>query len=377
MQNERSYDRFHRNADQIYRITIVASDAFKAAVNPAGMPAGLRAEMPQIVNTVRLSRLSEVLFETGTRKFEEKRVFYADSTFLDVFSFELLRGERRAALQRPNAVLMTEEMAMKYFGSSDAVGKTLRRDNGDLVTVTGVLANIPGNSSLQFDFILPMSAIAQSDNDLRNNVWAPFDYYSYVELSKSFVPSTANLAGLEREMTRIYQQHIPRDRIKADFHLQHLTSIHLHSDGLQVDLPGHGNTQYVNIFFIVAIFILLVACINFMNLATARSARRAKEVGLRKVVGALRGQLMGQFLGESLLISFFALLLAVALVGLALPASNRLAAIWPFATGLWLLNLSSTGIPALQKQICYICRCRSLRSIAGWKALPIISSWAG
>jgi ABC-type antimicrobial peptide transport system permease subunit len=325
VQNELSYDRFHRNADQIYRITVVASDQFKAAVNPAGMPAGLRAEMPQIKNTVRLSHQSTVLFETGTRKFEEKRVFYADSTFLDVFSFELLRGDRQTALQRPDGVLITEDMAGKYFGSSDALGKTLKVDNGGLVTVTGVLANIPGNSSLQFDFILPMSAIAQSNDDLRNNVWTSFNFYSYVQLDKSLVPTPANLAGLEREMTRISQKHVPKEVMKVDFYLQPLTSIHLHSDGLQVDLPGHGNIQYVDIFFIVAIFILLVACINFMNLATARSARRAKEVGLRKVVGAVRGQLIGQFLGESLLISFFALLVAVAVVGLALPAFNQLA----------------------------------------------------
>lgn len=325
VQNELSYDRFHRNADEIYRITVVASDQFKAAVNPAGMPAGLRSEMPQIKNTVRLSHPSTALFETGTRKFEEKRVFYADSTFLDVFSFELLRGDRQTALQRPNGVLLTEDMARKYFGSVDVLGKTLKVDNGDLVTVTGVLADIPGNSSLQFDFILPMSAIARSNDDLKNNVWGSFNYYSFVQLDKSFAPTPANLAGMDREMTRIFGKHIPRDQMKADFFLQPLTAIHLHSEGLQVDLPGHGNIQYVDIFFIVAIFILLVACINFMNLATARSARRAKEVGLRKVVGALRGQLIGQFLGESLLISFFALVAAVALVGLVLPAFNQLA----------------------------------------------------
>jgi ABC-type antimicrobial peptide transport system permease subunit len=325
VQNELSYDRFHRDADQIYRITVVASDQFKAAVNPAGMPAGLRAEMPQVKNTVRLSHQSTVLFETGTRKFEEKRVFYADSTFLDVFSFGLLRGDRQTALQRPDGVLITEDMARKYFASEDALGKTLKVNNGSLVTVTGVLADIPGNSSLQFDFILPMSAIAQSNDDLKNNVWTSFNFYSYVQLDKSFVPSAANLAGMDREMTRIFQKHVPRDMMKADFFLQPLASIHLHSEGLQIDLPGHGNIQYVDIFFIVAIFILLVACINFMNLATARSARRAKEVGLRKVVGALRGQLIGQFLGESLLISFFALLVAVGIVGLALPAFNQLA----------------------------------------------------
>ena len=204
------------------------------------------------------------------------------------------------------------------------MGKTLKFDNGDLVTVTGVLANIPGNSHLQFDVILPMSSVQQADDDLKNNVWYNFNFYSYVQLDKSFVPTQAALARLGSEMTRIYQKHIPADKIKAVFQLEPLTSIHL-DPSLQVDLPGHGNIQYVNIFFIVAIFILIVACINFMNLATARSARRAKEVGLRKVVGALRGQLIKQFLGESMLISFFALLLALVMVWLFLPVFNELA----------------------------------------------------
>ena len=324
-QNELSYDRFNANADQIYRITVVASDQFKAATNPAGMPAGLQAAMPEIRNTVRVSHPVETLFEKGDIQLVEKKGFYADSTLLDIFSFPLIKGDRRTALQRPDGVLITEDMARRYFGHSDALGKTLKKDNGRLVTVTGVLANIPFNSSLQFDYILPMSAVAQTNDELKNSVWGNFNFYSYVQLDKNFVPSTANLDAFDRKMTQIYQRHIPRDKLKADFFLQPLTSIHLHSDGLQVDLPGHGNSQYVSIFFIVAVFILLVACINFMNLATARSARRAKEVGLRKVVGAVRGQLIGQFLGESLLISFLALVLAIVIVSLSLPAFNTLA----------------------------------------------------
>ena len=325
VQNELSYDRFNVNADQIYRITVVASDQFKAAINPAGMPAGLQAAMPEIRNTVRLSHPVETLFEKGDIQFVEKKGFYADSTLLDIFSFPLIKGDRRTALQRPDGVLITEDMARRYFGHSDALGNTLKKDNGELVTVTGVLANIPATSSLQFDYILPMSAVARTNDELKNSVWGNFNFYSYVQLDKNFVPSTANLDALDRKMTQIYQRHIPRDKLKADFFLQPLRSIHLHSDGLQVDLPGHGNSQYVSIFFIVAVFILLVACINFMNLATARSARRAKEVGLRKVVGAVRGQLIGQFLGESLLISFLALVLAIVIVSLSLPAFNILA----------------------------------------------------
>jgi putative ABC transport system permease protein len=323
VQNELSYDRFHKNADLIYRITAQASD-FKAAVNPAAMPAGLQAAIPQIKNTVRLSHVSTNLFEVGNRKYEEKRVFYADSTFLDMFSFPLVKGNPATALQRVDAVLLTEDMAKKYFGDQPALGKILKKDNGDYVTVTGVMANIPSNSHLQFDFILPMASIAKTNYDLENNVWENFNFYSYVQLDKNVVSSPAELARLNQEMNQIYKKHVPEAIAKIAFTLQPLTSIHLNSGELQVDLPGHGNLQYVNIFFIVAIFILVVACINFMNLATARSARRAKEVGLRKVVGALRGQLIAQFLGESILISFFALLLAMAMVWLFLPEFNRL-----------------------------------------------------
>jgi putative ABC transport system permease protein len=347
--NELSYDRFHANADRTYRITAVASDEFKAAINPAGMPAGLQAAMPEIKNTVRLSHMVTVLFGAGTRQFEEKNVFYADSTFLDVFSFPLVEGDRQTALRRPDGVLMTADMASKYFGSpAAAIGKTLKKDNGDLVTVTGVLANIPGNSHLQFDFILPMSSVQQIDDDLKFAQWGRFKFYSYVVLDKSFRPTAVHLAAFEHRMDDIYRQHVPESQIKVRFHLQPLTSIHLTSNDLQVDLPGHGNIQYVDIFFIVAIFILLVACINFMNLATARSARRAKEVGLRKVVGAMRGQLIGQFLGESMLISFLSLALAMMLVWIVLPAFNGLAEkqlVIPF--GDWTLWGSLVGIAAV------------------------------
>ena len=322
VQNELSFDRFHANADRLYRITCNASD-FKAAVNPAGMPAGLKATMPEIIDFVRISKPKTMLFEKGVQKFEETKVFYADSNFLQVFSFPLLLGDRRSALNRPDAVLLSSDMAKKYFGNENAIGKTLRIDHETSVVVTGILANVPSNSHIQFDCILPMSAIASKDGDLVRNTWDNFNYYSYVLLNKNFTSSAAALEKLNKRIDQVYREHMPGG-IKVAYQLQPLTAIHLHSD-LQIDLPGRGNIQYVNIFFIVAIFILVVACINFMNLATARSARRAKEVGLRKVVGAVRGQLIAQFLGESILISFVALLFAIAIVVLFLPLFNSLA----------------------------------------------------
>jgi len=322
VQNELSYDRFNKNANEIYRIAARAGD-FKVAINPAPMVADLQAKMPVIRNTVRLATSSNV-FEVGERKFEEKRVFYADSTFLQVFSYRLLKGDRASVLNRPDAVLITEDLAKKYFGHEDALGKILRKDNNKDVIVTGILANIPSNSHLQFDCILPMSSIAQTNDNIKNQVWDNFDFYAYVQLDKTSGPSSANIAKFNKQMDDIYKTHVSEKTLKVNFWLQPLTAIHLHSN-YQVDLPGHGNIQYVNIFFVVALFILSVACINFMNLATARSARRAKEVGLRKVVGAGRKQLIGQFLGESMLISFVSLVLATGIVWLLLPLFNDLA----------------------------------------------------
>jgi len=322
VRGELSYDNFQKNAAQTYRLTSDFGD-LKVAVNPAGMPATLKAKLPVIKNTVRLttSDLSTVLLEAGNKKFEEKNAAYADPSFLDIFSFPLLKGDRASALSRVDAVLITQAIATKYFGNEDPLGKTLRKDNGENVVVTGVLANIPANSHLQYDIIFPMASLARRNNDLQKNVWNSFNYYTYVQLDKSFDPSAANIEGLEKQIDQIFRENC---RMKVTFQLQPLTKIHLTPE-MTVDVPGHGNEQYVRIFFIVAILILIVACINFMNLATARSARRAKEIGLRKVSGALRSHLIFQFLSESVLISFLSLFLALGIAYLVLPMFNELA----------------------------------------------------
>ncbi|HVV03091.1 MAG TPA: ABC transporter permease [Puia sp.] len=320
VQNELSYDRWHKHAKQIYRITS-AADNFKTAVSCAGMPRAFQEAMPQIKNTVRIAGLRSSLITIGDRKFNEGRVFYVDSTFLDVFSFPLVKGDVKTALMRPDGVVITEALATKYFGKDDPLGKVLRKDNHEDVVVTGVLAPIPTNSHLQFDMLVPMTSPG-IERELNANLWDNFSFYDYLQLDDHFKATPAALAAMETKMNEIFKNQ--KTGIRIDLRLQPLTRIHLHSN-LQIDLPGQGDIQYVNIFFIVAIFILVVACINFMNLATARSARRAKEVGLRKVVGAVRGQLVGQFLGESLLISFFSLLVAMLVVWLVLPSFAELA----------------------------------------------------
>jgi putative ABC transport system permease protein len=321
VRDELSYDKFHKNADQIYRLTCNAGD-FKAAVSPAGMAEGLKNGMPAIKNITRISKPRNSLFQFRDYKFQEKRLIYVDSNFLEIFDFPLLQGDPRTALQNPDGILITADMARKYFGNENPMGRVIRKNNEENYKVTGVFANIPSNSHLQFDFIIPMSAIETKDYDMINHVWDNFNYYTYILLDKNIVPSPANLAKLVSQIQRIYKQHSPD--FKVEFHLQPLRSIHL-NPGLQIDQPDNGNIQYVNIFFIVALFIVAVACINFMNLATARSARRAKEVGLRKVVGAGRYQIISQFLGEAILISLLAFILAMLLVWALIPAFNSIA----------------------------------------------------
>ncbi|MCF0075700.1 ABC transporter permease [Dyadobacter sp. CY261] len=318
VQNELSYDKFHKNADRIYRIVGDFGD-LKIALNTEGMPAGLKQEMPSIRNTVRLSEISKALLEVNDKRFEEERVYYADSSFMSVFSFPLVMGDRATALKRIDGVLITQDMATKYFGTQNPIGKVLRKDNHENVVVTGVLANIPANSDLQFDFIFPMTALEKT-KDAQRNVWESFSYHSYIQLANSFEPSPAHLTALEKQINQIFKKHTS---FQVVFQLQSLTKIHLSPTRLG-DSPGHGNAQYVNIFFITAILILVVACINFMNLATARSARRAKEIGLRKAVGAIRTQLVLQFLSESVFISFVSLLLSVGIVFLFLPIFNTI-----------------------------------------------------
>jgi len=315
VQNELSYDRFHPRADQIFRLTCSAGD-FRAAVSAAGMAPGLKSELPQIKNGVRISKWIHMLFEVGEKKVEEKRVIYADSNFLDFFSFPLLAGKKATALRDPGSILITEEMAIKYFGTSDAVGKTIRIDNKENFTVGGILANTPANSHLQFDCLIPMKTLARTSEDLQHNNWNNFIFYTYLQLDDKTAASAASRQNLIKQISSVFKAH--GQTIKLDFELQALTDIHLHSN-YQLDVAGHGNIQYVNIFFVIAIFILIVACINFMNLATARSERRAKEVGLRKVVGASRYQLIFQFLGESLIFSFLSLFIAIGIVFLLLP----------------------------------------------------------
>lgn len=320
--DELSYDRFHKDFDRMYRITATLPELkVHAAVSSAPLALAIKNEIPEVEEAVRITERNRDLIQVGDNKFEEKGILYADSNFFRVFTFPFVKGDSEHALQNPEGIVITEEMAMKYFGSTDVLEKTIRKNNKDDFTITGVIANIPDNSHLQFDFVQPMRFLARTNDDLKNNVWDNFNYYTYIKLNDKAQQSKVVLSDLEKKMQAIYKKNEPV--VKAGFVLQPLAKVHLYSNFL-ADITGHGNAQNVYIFMVVAVFILVVACLNFMNLATARATRRAKEVGLRKVVGAIRPHLMGQFLAESLVVALLSLVLALLIIYLVLPYFNML-----------------------------------------------------
>lgn len=320
--DELSYDRFHNGYDRIYRITATLPELkVHAAVSSAPIALAIKNEIPEVEDAVRITNRNRDLMQVGDIKFEEQGVIFADSNFFRMFSFPFLKGDSERALQNPEGIVITEEMAMKYFGTTDVLEKTIRKNNKDDFTVTGVIANVPDHSHLQFDFVQPMRFLARTNNDLKNNVWDNFNYFTYLKLNDKARQSKSAIEDLERKMQEIYKKNEPV--LKVGFVLQPLAKVHLHSNFL-ADMPGHGNAQNVYIFTVVAVFILVVACLNFMNLATARATRRAKEVGLRKVVGAIRPHLIGQFLAESLVVALLSLVLALLIIYLVLPYFNTL-----------------------------------------------------
>ncbi len=320
--DELSYDRFHRDYDRLYRITATLPELkVHAAVSPAPLAIAVNNEIPEVEETVRISGLNRDLMQVGDVKFEEKGILYADSNFFSLFTFPFIKGDPERALQNPEGIVITEEMAMKYFGTTEALEKTIRKNNKEDFTVTGVIENVPANSHLKFNFVQPLRYLARTNNDLKNNVWDNFNWFTYLKLNDKAQQSESVIDNLEKKMQEIYKKNEPV--VRCAFVLQPLEKIHLHSNFL-ADIEGHGNAQNVYIFSIVAVFILVVACLNFMNLATARAARRAKEVGLRKVVGAIRLHLMAQFLAESLVVAMLALILALLMIYLVLPYFNML-----------------------------------------------------
>lgn len=318
VQHELSYDGFNKNEESLYRITAEGLD-MRFAMSPAPLAATLKEAMPEVKNAARLNPASN-LFEIGNEQFEEKNGFFADPSFLELFTYPLVKGNAKTALSTINGILITEALAEKFFHTRSALGKHLRMDKKDEFVVTGVLKNIPATSHLQFDYLLPIAYLENGHDPLRFKSWNNIGVYSYVQL-KHPLNSSSEVVNLETKINNLYKS--KKASIEVKFQLQSLDKIHLHSKFL-MDVSGHGNIQYVRIFTAAALFILILACINFINLSTAQYTNRAKEVGLRKVIGADRKNLIFQFLGESFLMVLLAFIFAVILVILLLPAFDQL-----------------------------------------------------
>lgn len=332
VRDELSYDQYHEKGDRIYRVNFDGF-AFEQELNYAvvGAPLGptLLENFPEVVQQCRFRERGEYTVQYEDRSYNEENWVFADSSFFDVFTVDLVNGNPQRALAEPNTIVITEAIALKYFGDEDPIGKSLRADNQTNYRVTGVMKAIPRNTHFNFDLIASLASLEES----RRPAWLSTNFQTYVVLQEGADPETVN--AKIPELVRQYvgpelEQFTGKtfDDIVAagnhiEFRLFPMSKIHLYSDK-QVELGANSDIKYVYIFTFIGAFILLLACINFMNLSTARSADRAKEVGMRKVVGAGKPQLIFQFLAESIVITFLGFLLAVGLFLLLLPYFNTL-----------------------------------------------------
>ncbi|WP_375448378.1 ABC transporter permease [uncultured Fibrella sp.] len=318
VQDELSVDNFHTNSQQLYRVVAqwkMSNETKHYPSTPAPLATTLQRDIPGIDKVSRFSSIGRALLAYQTNVFDEKKGALVDPSFLQMFTFPLLKGNMHTALTNPHSILLSESLAAKYFGTEDPVGKIIRINNKHDLTVTGILQNVPANSHLSFDFLMPFVYLKERGTDLENN-WDDYNYITYAQLSPG-----ASVAAVNRQVGTVLKRRDPQN--DGLLYLQALPAIYLDKT-VEGNGEAHGNLQYVYVFSAIGLFILLLACINYTNLSTARSAKRAKEVGLRKVAGAYRGQLIGQFLSESFLMVSMALLIALALVWLLLPIYNNL-----------------------------------------------------
>jgi len=321
--NEVTYDRFHENAANIYRLA-TQLDAqgrhFEVASVPAPMGPAMVDQFPEVVRAARLRDFGTRVVSYEEKLYEESKIYHADPDLFRVFTIPVIRGNPETWLQAPFQMLVTEEMAEKYFGSEDPLGKSIKIDNKYTYNITGIVGKMPENSHFKFNMIGSLSSLDQIRKDL--NMWMGFNYATYI-----LMEGHPSIEQVTAKYNDLLMSNIP-DQFRqlgaeVKIFLQPLKSIHLQSH-LEGEMEPPGNPAFIRILTTIALFILLIACINFMNLATAQSSKRAKEVGMRKVLGAHRGKLIGQFLGESLLLSFISLIIAVMLIILLLPVFNHL-----------------------------------------------------
>lgn len=324
IRHELSYDRFHTNADNVYRVSMEMSfggQSAKHSISPTALLPALQKNFPEVISGVRLynpASYNPFIVKRNDNFFQEEQFYFADSTFFEVLTYPLLKGNPKTALTKPNSVVLTESMSKKYFGQEDPIGQSLLINGNKEYTVTGITKDAPENSYLNFDFIGSFSSLDAS----KNEVWWSANYQTFALLDRN-----ADVNALEQKTNDLVKKALaneitsPGDYVKYNW--TNIQDIHLRSEA-STEMEPVGNIQYVYLFAGIAFLILFIACINYINLATARAAFRAKEVGVRKVVGASKHQLISQFIGESVVITFCALILAFLLSQLLLPLFNTL-----------------------------------------------------
>ncbi len=327
--DELTYDSYAERSQQLYRIGVKVDQNGGLADYPhvdVAVGAGIKNSFPEVLASTRILPIHKLFIKLGDRQFKEANVTYCDSNFLQLFSISLTEGDARTALTAPGSIVVTRDFAKKYFGDSSALGKVLLAMGG--LKVTGVIDKIPGNSHFHFDAFISLTS---SRGAISGNTWSNIGYYTYLLLSKDAVPEK-----LEAKFPQLVQKYVVPE-VQHDmgvslaearksvnnwhFYLTPVRSIHLHSN-TKYEMEANGNIQYVYIFAAPALFILLLACVNFTNLSTASSTKRSREVGIRKVLGSEKRQLIFQFLAESVLLTACATLLAFLFVYLLLPFFN-------------------------------------------------------
>ncbi len=333
VQHELSYDNFNEKADQIYRVAgsyRYGGRDFEIAVSPAAMAGVMIKDYPEVIDAVRFFTFNDFIVQYKDKSFKEKRAFHADTSFFNIFSVPLLKGNPETVLASPNKIVLSPKTAEKYFGKEDPIGKTLKIDNERDYEVTGIFQEIPDNSHFHFDILMSLSTLPVS----KDMIWVSQNLQTYILLHDKADPKRLEAKfpdmimkymapQLEAFLGISVEKMAAEGELSAEMYLQPLRKIHLTSD-LLGEMEPTSDIKYVYIFSAIALFILIIASINFMNLSTARSAGRAREVGIRKVLGSYRKQLVGQFLTESMVLSLVSMIIAILLVWLALPFFNAL-----------------------------------------------------
>ena len=332
--DEFSYDKMHRDAERIYRVGFSArlqGNEIKTAEACSPLAEAMQREIPQVAEAVRFGLWETMPMGVGDRNFTERRVLVADSNFFKFFSFPIVKGDVETFLKGPNKLVITESAAVRYFGTEDPIGKIITRGaERTPAEVVGLVKDPPHNSHIAFDMVLS----GESWDLMDNHQWTSYNLYTYFKTHPG-----ADLHAVKKHLDRMVETHMGAELEKitemslkefrkqgndVGLFIQPMLDIHLRSDVAE-EITPNGNIQYLYVFAIIALFIILVACINFMNLSTARSANRAKEVGIRKTIGAFRSRLVFQFIAESLLYAFLSTLLALSIISLSLGGFNALA----------------------------------------------------